>query len=139
MGDPAAKDPYTGLNGDGDPVDVVCLSSRVVPVGEVMPVRVVGTLAMIDDGETDWKVLAVPAAELAQAGELANEAAVDAVRHWFRFYKTTDGKPENSFAFDAKLLDEDMTFKVIAETANSYAQLVEGRHAASKDFAIASP
>ena len=27
--------------------------------GEVVPVKVLGTLAMIDEGETDWKMLAI--------------------------------------------------------------------------------
>jgi inorganic pyrophosphatase len=60
-------------------------------MGDVMEVKVLGTLAMIDDGETDWKMIVIDvddplAAELnnlddvekAMPGFLAN------TREWFR-------------------------------------------------------
>ena len=32
---------------------------QIATVGEVKQVKVLGVLAMIDDGETDWKVLGI--------------------------------------------------------------------------------
>ena len=46
------------LGGDGDPVDVFVLGPRK-SIGEVIPVRVVGLIKMIDNGEQDDKIIAV--------------------------------------------------------------------------------
>ena len=54
--DPDFVHPDTGVGGDNDPVDVCEIGLRQVPTGGVRPVKVLGVLAMIDDGETDWKV-----------------------------------------------------------------------------------
>lgn len=49
----------TGALGDGDPLDVCEIGSKIAKVGEVMQVKVLGVLGMIDEGEMDWKVLVV--------------------------------------------------------------------------------
>ena len=54
--DPDYVHPDTGVGGDNDPIDVCEIGLRQVPTGGVRPVKVLGVLAMIDDGETDWKV-----------------------------------------------------------------------------------
>ncbi|CAM9370561.1 unnamed protein product, partial [Discosporangium mesarthrocarpum] len=57
--DPNIKHPELGVMGDGDPVDVVEIGSAVLKQGAVKEVKALGCLAMIDDGELDWKVIAV--------------------------------------------------------------------------------
>merc|ERR1719428_934861 len=52
--DPEVKHPELGVFGDNDPVDVVEIGSRAHDQGELVKVKVLGTLAMIDDGELDW-------------------------------------------------------------------------------------
>jgi inorganic pyrophosphatase len=50
--------------GDGDPVDVVEIGSSKHAQGAVKQIRALGALAMIDDGELDWKVSVVYTAKL---------------------------------------------------------------------------
>ena len=50
-----------GVGGDNDPVDIVEIGSARCDMGGVYPVKALGALAMIDDGEVDWKVLAIRA------------------------------------------------------------------------------
>lgn len=58
--DPAHKNEGAGgVFGDNDPVDVVEISSTALEMGGVYPVKCVGAYAMIDDGELDWKVIAI--------------------------------------------------------------------------------
>jgi inorganic pyrophosphatase len=45
--------------GDNDPLDVCEVSSIQHHTGEVVLVKVLGTYAMIDEGETDWKILVI--------------------------------------------------------------------------------
>jgi inorganic pyrophosphatase len=49
----------TNCKGDNDPIDVVEIGSKILPCGSVNFIKVLGILAMIDDGELDWKVIAI--------------------------------------------------------------------------------
>jgi inorganic pyrophosphatase len=127
--DSTQLDPHTGNRGDGDPLDVVLLTDRRVAVGEVLAVQAAGILAMIDEGETDWKILAIPADELDKwEGDdlVVPERVVEPIRHWFRYYKTTDGKPENTFAFGGRLQNASQAIRVIDECARNYQRLLQG-------------
>lgn len=53
---PNEKHEATGLQGDNDPIDVVELSPGPLSEGGVIPLKVLGALALIDEGELDWKV-----------------------------------------------------------------------------------
>ncbi len=48
------------LAGDGDPLDVLVLSSKPVSVGVVIPSRPIGVLEMTDEAGEDSKIIAVP-------------------------------------------------------------------------------
>ena len=64
---------------------------RVAKRGDVLEVKVLGLLAMIDDGETDWKVMVIDVND-PQAADLNNLEDVErlmpgflaATRDWFR-------------------------------------------------------
>mmetsp|Transcript_59369 Transcript_59369/g.139067 ORF Transcript_59369/g.139067 Transcript_59369/m.139067 type:complete len:286 (-) Transcript_59369:26-883(-) len=128
--DPNVEHPDLKVKGDNDPVDVVEIGSRTSLQGEISKVKVLGALAMIDDGELDWKILAI-AADDPMASELENVADVDAkmpgvisgIREWFRWYKTPDGKPLNAFGFDEAPLDQGAALEVISETHGYWKQL----------------
>ena len=132
--DPAHKDAWTGLLGDGDPVDVCDISAQPRPTGSVYQVKVLGALGMIDGGETDWKLLAIrtddPLAKLAEDVEGGNvpdrvKKAMDDIRHWFRVYKVPEGKGENDFAFGGKWLDRATTMQIIDATHAQWKGLVD--------------
>jgi len=44
------------VGGDNDPLDVCEIGLRQIAVGAVRPVKVLGILCMLDEGEADWKV-----------------------------------------------------------------------------------
>lgn len=56
---PAVEHPDTKAKGDNDPLDVVEIGSGVLATGSVKRVKVLGTYALIDEGEMDWKVVVV--------------------------------------------------------------------------------
>jgi len=132
--DPNVVDPETKCAGDNDPVDVVEIGSAALAQGTIEPVKVLGILAMIDDGELDWKVIAIRTAD-PLAAELNDIADVDAkcpgvisgIREWFRWYKTPDGKPLNAFGFEERALDKKHAMEVVAETHAAWKNLVEGK------------
>jgi inorganic pyrophosphatase len=98
-------------------------------MGSVKEVKPLGVLAMIDDGELDWKVVAVavddPLAKEYNDIDDVPDAVKDGIREWFRWYKTPDDKPLNSFGFDEKFLDVAATKEVIEETNAAWKKLKE--------------
>lgn len=132
---PEHIDAKTGQLGDGDPLDVCEIAThRKTHPGMVYRVKVLGVLAMIDGGETDWKVLAVrtddPLAQ--QCDDLAKTSSMpkavlllaDKVREWFRVYKVPEGKGENSFSFDGRWLGRDDALDVIQSTHQQWRDVV---------------
>jgi inorganic pyrophosphatase len=88
------------LGGDGDPLDVIVLG-QAVPRGEVVDVRVIGVLKMLDGGEQDDKLIAVlvadsPFAHIESMAQLDAEypAASQIIDLWFANYKGVDGGME---------------------------------------------
>eukprot|EP00092_Neocalanus_flemingeri_P008812 GFUD01009485.1.p1 GENE.GFUD01009485.1~~GFUD01009485.1.p1 ORF type:complete len:367 (-),score=120.82 GFUD01009485.1:305-1405(-) len=128
---PNHKDESTQANGDNDPVDCCEIGHRVAKRGDVLEVKVLGTLAMIDDGEADWKMIVIDVTD-PLAAELNNLEDVEkampgflaATRDWFRIYKIPDGKPENNFAFDGEYQDAEFAGKILNETNLYWKQLV---------------
>ncbi|MFM9279289.1 inorganic diphosphatase [Paenibacillus jiagnxiensis] len=52
------------IGGDGDPLDVLVLTREPLVPGTIIKVRPIGTLNMVDGGEADEKVIAVPASKI---------------------------------------------------------------------------
>ncbi|KAJ2823069.1 Inorganic pyrophosphatase, partial [Coemansia erecta] len=130
--DPRAVDPATGCVGDGDPVDVLEVGRSVCAEGSVHRVKVLGVLALLDGGETDWKVLAIrsddPCAHrISGVGELEKHmpGLLAATVDWFTKYKVPDGKPYNKWAFDAVPKDAVYARNVIAKAHESWRKLVQ--------------
>ncbi|XP_028126697.1 soluble inorganic pyrophosphatase 6, chloroplastic-like isoform X3 [Camellia sinensis] len=48
-----------GALGDNDPVDVVEIGDSQGKIGQIMKVKPLAALAMIDEGELDWKIVAI--------------------------------------------------------------------------------
>ncbi|XP_025029437.1 inorganic pyrophosphatase isoform X2 [Python bivittatus] len=128
---PLHKDENTSCCGDNDPIDVCEIGNKVCSRGEVIQVKILGTLALIDEGETDWKIIAINIKD----PEAANLNNIDDVRRikpgyleatvdWFRRYKVPDGKPENQFAFNGEFKDKDFATDVIKSTHNYWKALV---------------
>lgn len=142
---PAVLDHATGLKGDNDPIDVIEVGSALGYTGQVKQVKVLGALAMLDEGETDWKIIAVDvtdplASQLDDCGDIERvcPGLFEATRRWFRVYKIPDGKPANSFAFEGAIKDKAYALKIIQATNAMWRELVEGRvPSETQDYKIA--
>ncbi|KAJ1396566.1 Inorganic pyrophosphatase [Sesbania bispinosa] len=93
-----------GAFGDNDPVDVVEIGESQRKIGDVLRVKPLAALAMIDEGELDWKIVAIslddPKASLVNDVDDVEKhfpGTLTAIRDWFRDYKIPDGKPANKF------------------------------------------
>jgi len=80
---------------DDDPLDVIILTHSALHPGILVRVRPVGMLNMIDDGEKDEKILAVPAKDprFNEMKDLKDvpQGFLDEIRHFFLRYKEVKG------------------------------------------------
>ena len=54
---PNVVDERTGCKGDNDPIDVCEIGHRVAKRGDVIQVKVLGTIALIDEGISNFMTL----------------------------------------------------------------------------------
>lgn len=129
---PAAVDKWTRLPGDGDPLDVIEIGERVYGTGEVVEVKLLGALALIDGGHTDWKVIAIAKGD--PRFNLVNNikdvrarfpGLLDVTQWWLRVYKLKGGGPENTFLLNGQLADADMAAQVVNEAHRQWKMLLK--------------
>ncbi len=110
------------LGGDGDPLDVVLLSTHPFHVGVLVEARVVGVLVMRDDKGDDEKILAVPANDPRWDDRVTlqdvQQHRLAEIEHFFAEYKTLEGKSVETRGWRNK--EEAMT--IISEAVKRAAQ-----------------
>ncbi|KAK6090672.1 hypothetical protein P3W45_000395 [Vairimorpha bombi] len=126
---------YTKCKGDNDPLDVLDISSIRKEIGQVYQGKVLGCLAMIDDGECDWKILVIdindPLAKETNSSEDIEKHFknyIESTVYWLKNYKVPDGKPVNEFGLDSKLMDQNFAMKIVHEAHNSWKRLISKKH-----------
>ncbi|MFZ4500071.1 MAG: inorganic diphosphatase [Minisyncoccia bacterium] len=81
---------------DGDPLDVVVLTTYPLAPGILVKVRPVGIVNMIDDGDSDAKIIAVPEKDPrwddVQDLSDVNKHTVKEIEHFFLTYKQIQKK-----------------------------------------------
>lgn len=75
-------------------------------------VNPLGAFAVLDEGETDWKIVAIdvsdPLAErMTDIGDVEKQLPgfLESLKTWYCNYKVPDGKKPNTIALDGKLMD----------------------------------
>jgi len=131
--DPNHSHPETKARGDNDPLDVCEIGEQIGFTGQVKQVKVLGIMALLDEEETDWKVIVVDVADpLApklndiEDVERHLPGLIRATNEWFRIYKIPDGKPENQFAFSGEAKNKKYAMEIIHETHEAWRRLISG-------------
>jgi inorganic pyrophosphatase len=84
------------LSTDGDPADILIPSVDALEQGCIIEVRPVGVLHMIDGGQEDHKIFAVPTFDvywkkIHDIKQVPEDLLVE-IRHFFKIYKMLGGK-----------------------------------------------
>jgi len=129
--DPQVMHAETKAKGDNDPLDVCEIGEQVGFTGQVKQVKVLGIMALLDEGETDWKVLVVDihdplASKLNDIEDVERHlpGLIRATNEWFRIYKIPDGKPENVFAFSGEAKNKKYATEIIHECHEAWRRLM---------------
>lgn len=90
--DPGQSHAETKAKGDNDPLDVCEIGEQVGYTGQVKQVKVLGIMALLDEGETDWKVIVVdvldplaPKLNDIEDVERHLPGLIRATNEWFRY------------------------------------------------------
>ncbi|XP_074648175.1 uncharacterized protein LOC141903774 isoform X2 [Tubulanus polymorphus] len=131
--DPERTDSHTQCKGDNDPLDVCEIGQKVHPRGAVIKVKLLGAMALIDEGETDWKIIAIDindplAKDLNDIEDVKKNMPgfLKATNEWFRIYKMPDGKKENQFAFNGDCKNREFALNIVDETHKYWQALIGG-------------
>lgn len=89
---------------DGDALDVLLLTTYPLLTGILVPTRPVGILNMIDDGDSDAKVIGVPAKDprfnhVKDLGDI-NPHTLKEIEHFFATYKKVQNKTVETQGFE---------------------------------------
>lgn len=81
---------------DGDALDVVLLATFPIPSGVLVKARPVALMEMIDTGENDYKLIAVPVKDkrwedIQDLGDI-NKHTLKEIQHFFETYKHLKGE-----------------------------------------------
>ncbi|RMZ66895.1 inorganic pyrophosphatase [Pyrenophora seminiperda CCB06] len=132
--DPNVVHQETKAKGDNDPLDVCEIGELVAKPGEVIQVKVLGVMALLDEGETDWKIMVInvndplaPKLNDVEDVERHLPGLLRATNEWFRIYKIPDGKPENQFAFSGECKNKKYAMDIVRECAEAWEKLVTGK------------
>jgi len=141
--DPSQSHAETKAKGDNDPLDVCEIGEQVGYVGQVKQVKVLGIMALLDEGETDWKVIVVDvsdplASKLNDIEDVERHlpGLIRATNEWFRIYKIPDGKPENTFAFSGEAKNKKYATEIIHECHEAWRRLILGDGAKTPTYDI---
>ncbi|RHZ57919.1 putative inorganic diphosphatase [Aspergillus thermomutatus] len=125
--DPGIDDPLTQLPADGNPLAVCELGGAMPHPAQIKRVKVLGSLAVINENKTDWKIIVVDldnpeADKLSDIGdvELLMPGYLDTIKEWFRVYKLAEGKQENVLGANGELQNQKYTLSLIERCHNSW-------------------
>jgi inorganic pyrophosphatase len=133
--DPNEVDEDAKAKGDNDPLDIIEIGRRRKGIGEVYRAKVVGCLALLDENECDWKIIAIdtedenaPRINDIDDVEKVYRGIIQQTLSWFEKYKVPDGKERNVFALDGRCMDKKFTMRVVERCHESWGRLVGSRN-----------
>lgn len=129
---PTVSDPVTGAKGDGDPIDVIEIGTGPLGMGSIVKIKVLGSMELIDEGETDHKIIALREGDI-HFDNVHNMGDLEKVKpgvtatllDWLKNYKTSDGKPVNRLKQDEPTSSFE-AIQIINEVHGYYKDLISG-------------
>lgn len=108
------------LANDGDPLDILVISSEATFPGCVVPARVIGYLKMLDNGFEDYKLISVVDVdprykEINKLSDLSN-FTLEEIKDFFQNYKTLQNIKVEVYEYH----DLDEALELIKECQNKY-------------------
>ncbi len=116
-----------GLKGDKDPLDIMVLTEKIIPHGDILlTARPLGGLGLLDRGEADDKIIAVleDDAVYSRYSCLSDlpEGIVTRIKHYFLSYKTGPDDAEPKCTVET-IYERDKAGEIIEAACRDYDEL----------------
>lgn len=129
--DPNNKSIETMKFGDDDPLDVIDIGVYQASIGLVYQVKILAVLAMIDNDETDWKIIAININD-PDANKINNirnikkykPGCLESIKHWLENYKFHSTGKKNVFAFKGKYKSKKFALKIIDDCHKMWKKII---------------
>ncbi|ORX78185.1 inorganic pyrophosphatase [Anaeromyces robustus] len=124
----------TNTYGDNDPLDIIEIGQSIAKQAEIKQVKILGVMAFIDEGETDWKLVGIDindpfASKLNDIEDVKKycPGLIENTRRWFEIYKIPDGKKRNIVVFNGEFKNKEYAYKIIQEAHLEWKKLITGK------------
>ena len=112
------------LAGDGDPMDVLILSSEPLLPLSLVRCYPIGVIVMNDNGSTDEKIIAIPFSDptyndYKSIRDLPSHI-YEEMQHFFRVYKELENKPTSV----SETFDVDVAVKIVQKSIDEYIEKI---------------
>ncbi|KAI8371642.1 inorganic pyrophosphatase [Radiomyces spectabilis] len=131
--DPNYVTQETHTKGDNDPIDVIEIGDELATMGQVKQVKILGILGLLDQGETDWKVIVIDtkdkmASKMKDIEDVKKykPGLLEATNTWFTYYKVPTGDKKNKLAFNGESKNREYATRTVEETHEFWKALVNG-------------
>ncbi len=108
------------LANDGDPLDILVISSEATFPGCIVPAKVIGCLEMVDNGKEDFKIIGVvdvdPRYSEIEKLEDLSKFTLQEIKNFFENYKTLEGVS----VIVKDYHDKDAALAIIEDSRRSY-------------------
>lgn len=118
------------FTGDSDPLDIVDIGQASLKMGQVVPVKILGAFTLIDEGELDWKIIAINKEDkhfdqinCVEDVEKFYPSCITMLLEWFRYYKMPDSKKLNLIA--KELYSKKESEDLIKKTHDYYLEFLQ--------------
>lgn len=120
------KTQRTGIDGDGDPLDICILTEKVIPRGDILLQAIpIGGLRMIDRNQADDKIIAVMQDDAVYGGwqeiDQCPASLIERLKHYFLTYKDAPGATERRCEI-SHVYGREEAYEVIQRSQEDYAE-----------------
>jgi len=111
------------LGGDNDPLDVVILSNQKLRQGDIIKIKLVGIMRMLDNNEIDDKTIGIARGDVYWERKILMKEELNKefqkIKKWFELYKKIESTKLKIIGFD----DEKKARKNLNEGINKYKEI----------------
>jgi len=136
----------TRCPGDDGLLDCIEIGAKTPKRGAVVTVKPLGCFALVNEGKTDWKIVAIDvndpkAKDLNDIDDVEKvfPGLLEQIREWYKVYKVADGKEPNRYGFGGRALDQGEAYQVIGQCNVNWSKLFvkDGRSLHENRFSLA--
>lgn len=134
--DSTHHDTETNAIGDNDPIDAIEIGTegKPLPMGSIVKAKILGSLALIDEGETDHKIIIIRESDphfndihTIKDMDRYVKGTTSRLIHWLKYYKTSDGKGINNLGNNELPLNPTEATELVDEVIGFYDNLLSGK------------